>query len=170
MSLRSVRVFPRRHDRTRFPPTGFGVTFANLRCERPPPHRFPRFSREEGMTNRRPRSRTLASTLAAVALLSGALYAASGSASAAPAHPAGAARTSSEASRAASAPPAASPITARSRPSARRRRPGRGRAGRDGRTRPGDGSGGRRGGRRRVAVGRGPNRSAAAHGDENYRA
>jgi hypothetical protein len=37
----------------------------------------------------------------------------------------------------------------------------------DGRTRPGGGSGGRRGGRRRVAIGRGPggNGGAAAHGD-----
>jgi hypothetical protein len=63
------------------------------------------------MTNRRPRSRTLASVLAAATLLSGALLAASGSASAAPAHPAGAARTSSKASQAASGPPAAAPIT-----------------------------------------------------------
>ncbi len=63
------------------------------------------------MTNRRPRSRTLASVLAAATLLSGALLAASGSASAASAHPAGAARTSSKASQAASGPPAAAPIT-----------------------------------------------------------
>ena len=63
------------------------------------------------MTNRRPRSRTLASVLAAATLLSGAVLAASGSASAASAHPAGAARTSSKASQAASTPPAAAPIT-----------------------------------------------------------
>jgi Glycosyl hydrolase family 48/Cellulose binding domain/Putative Ig domain len=49
------------------------------------------------MTNRRPRSRTLASALAATALLSGALLAASGSASATSAQPAGGARTSSKA-------------------------------------------------------------------------
>ncbi|MBV9451358.1 MAG: cellulose 1,4-beta-cellobiosidase, partial [Streptosporangiaceae bacterium] len=63
------------------------------------------------MTNRRPRSRMLASVLAAATLLSGALMAASGSASASPAHSAGAARTSSTASKAASVPPAAAPIT-----------------------------------------------------------
>ena len=63
------------------------------------------------MTNRRPRSRTLASVLAAATLLSGALLAASGSASAASAHPAGAARTSAKASQTASGPPAAAPIT-----------------------------------------------------------
>lgn len=95
MSLRSVQVSP-------------GVTIARgfrspgseLHCE--PEARAPTaaqippfFPARRRMTNRRPRSRTLASTLAAVALLSGALYAASGSASAAPAHPAGAARTSS---------------------------------------------------------------------------
>jgi Glycosyl hydrolase family 48/Cellulose binding domain/Putative Ig domain len=49
------------------------------------------------MTNRRPRSRMLASVLAAATLLSGALLAASGSASAASAQTAGAARTSSKA-------------------------------------------------------------------------
>ena len=63
------------------------------------------------MTNRRTRSRTLASALAVAALLSGALYAASGSASAASAPPAAVARTSSEASQTASGPPAAAPIT-----------------------------------------------------------
>jgi hypothetical protein len=49
------------------------------------------------MTNRQPRSRMLASVLAAATLLSGTLIAASSSASAASAHPAGAARTSSKA-------------------------------------------------------------------------
>ena len=63
------------------------------------------------MTTRRPRSRTLASALAAATLLSAALIAASGNASAATAHPAGVARTSAKASQAASAPPAAAPIT-----------------------------------------------------------
>ena len=63
------------------------------------------------MTYRRPRSRTLASALAAATLLSGALLAASGSASAATANPAGVARTSAKASQAASLPPAAAPIT-----------------------------------------------------------
>jgi hypothetical protein len=53
---------------------------------------------EMRMKNRRPRSRTLASVLAAAALLSGALAAAAGSASATPAHSAGAARTSTKAS------------------------------------------------------------------------
>jgi glycosyl hydrolase family 48/cellulose binding protein with CBM2 domain/putative Ig domain-containing protein len=62
------------------------------------------------MTNRRPRSRTLASVLAAATLLSGALLAVSGSASAASAHPAGTARTSSKASQA-SGQLAAAPIT-----------------------------------------------------------
>jgi hypothetical protein len=59
------------------------------------------------MTNRRSRSRTLASVLAAVTLLSGALIAASGSALAAPGHSAGNARTSA---KAASVPPGAAPI------------------------------------------------------------
>jgi hypothetical protein len=63
------------------------------------------------MTNRRTRSRTLASALAVAALLSGALYAASGSALGASAPPAAVARTSSEASQTASGPPAAAPIT-----------------------------------------------------------
>ncbi len=62
------------------------------------------------MTNRRPRSRMLASVLAAATLLSGVLIASS-SASATPAHPAGVARTSTKASQAASTPPAAAPIT-----------------------------------------------------------
>jgi hypothetical protein len=57
------------------------------------------------MTNRRPRSRTLASVLAAVTLLSGALLATSGSASAAGAHQA---RTPAKTS---SGAPAAAPIT-----------------------------------------------------------
>ncbi|HZR51615.1 MAG TPA: glycoside hydrolase family 48 protein [Streptosporangiaceae bacterium] len=63
------------------------------------------------MTNRRPRSRMLASALAAATLLSGAVLAASGSASAATASPARVARTSAQASQAASLPPAAAPIT-----------------------------------------------------------
>ena len=63
------------------------------------------------MTKRRPRSRKLASVLAAAALLSGAVLTASVSASAASA-PAGAARTSSKASQAAAkAPLAGAPIT-----------------------------------------------------------
>jgi hypothetical protein len=49
------------------------------------------------MTNRPPRSRKLASALVAFVLLSGALIAASGSASAVAVHPAGVARTSSQA-------------------------------------------------------------------------
>jgi hypothetical protein len=49
------------------------------------------------MTNRRPRSRTLASVMAAAILLTGGSLAASGSASAASAHPAGTARTSAKA-------------------------------------------------------------------------
>jgi len=63
------------------------------------------------MTDRRPRSRMLASVLATATLLSGALIAAASSASAVPAHQAGAARTSAKASQAASLPPAAAPIT-----------------------------------------------------------
>ena len=62
------------------------------------------------MNNRRPRSRMLASVLAAATLLSGVLIATS-SASATPAHSAGAARTPTKASQAASTPPAAAPIT-----------------------------------------------------------
>jgi hypothetical protein len=60
------------------------------------------------MTNRRPRPRTLASTLAASGLLVGALLAA-GSAAAAPSHPAVAARTPSSAAN--NEPPAAAPVT-----------------------------------------------------------
>jgi hypothetical protein len=63
------------------------------------------------MTNRRPRSRMLASVLAATALLSGALIVASSSASAAPAHPAGAARTSAKASPTSNGQLAGAPIT-----------------------------------------------------------
>ncbi len=62
------------------------------------------------MTNRRPRSRMLASVLAAATLLSGILIASS-SASAASAHQAGTARTPTNASQAANTPPAAAPIT-----------------------------------------------------------
>jgi hypothetical protein len=62
------------------------------------------------MTNRRPRSRVLASALAAAALLSGTLIAASSSASAAPA-PAGAARTSTKASPTSNGQLAGAPIT-----------------------------------------------------------
>ncbi len=66
------------------------------------------------MTNHHPRSRALASAVAAVTLLSGALFAASGSASASPADSAGAARTPASSSQADSGPPA-SPITSPSR-------------------------------------------------------
>ena len=64
------------------------------------------------MTRYHPRSRALVSALAAVTLLSGALFAVADSASAAPAHPTG--RTSAKASQADSGPPAA-PITSPSR-------------------------------------------------------
>jgi hypothetical protein len=60
------------------------------------------------MTKRRPRPLTLASVLAASGLLVGALLA-SGSAAAAPSHPAGAARAST--SKANNGPPAAAPVT-----------------------------------------------------------
>src|ERR1700678_3026536 len=63
------------------------------------------------MTNRRPRSRMLASVLAAAALLSGVLIAASSSASAASAHPAGSARTSAKASPTSNGQLAGAPIT-----------------------------------------------------------
>ena len=60
------------------------------------------------MTRRRTRPRTLASALAASGLLVGALLA-SGTAAAAPSHPAGAARAS--ASKANNGPPAGAPVT-----------------------------------------------------------
>src|SRR5258708_3714794 len=60
------------------------------------------------MTKRRPRPQTLASALAASGLLVGALLA-SGTAAAAPSHPAGAERTS--ASKAGNGPPAGAPVT-----------------------------------------------------------